>query len=77
MDIKLVWHLLVVHPFAARLFKAFNAWKAIAFYLGNSQDSDGMLKFDVQVIGKKVTKKQLKLQSSNQSTIYHLRYNES
>ena len=58
MDIILVRHLLVEHPFAAEFGQTCKAWRALAESLSNCKDSDGKLVYGVHGIGEKAAKKQ-------------------
>ena len=60
MDIMLVWHLLVDHPFSATFGKHGKAWKAFVATLSKAENPDGMLVFGVQGIGEKAEKNALK-----------------
>ena len=59
MDIMLVRHLLVDHPFSATFGKHGKAWKAFVATLSKAENPDGMLVFGVQDIGEKAAKKTL------------------
>ena len=56
MDIMLVWHLLVDHPFSATFGKHGKAWKVFVATLSKAENPDGMLVFGVQGIGEKAAK---------------------
>ena len=56
----LVCHLLVAHPFAAGFEQTCKAWRALADSLSNCKDPDGKLVNEVDGIGEKVAKKNLK-----------------
>ena len=58
MDIMLVCHHLVEHPFATRFGQTCKAWRALADSLSNCKNLDGMLVYGVHGIGKKAAKKQ-------------------
>ena len=57
MDIMLVCHLLVEHPFATGFGQTCKAWRALANSLSNFKNPDGMLVYGVHGIGKKAAKK--------------------
>ena len=56
MDIMLVHHLLVAHPFAAGFGQTCKAWRALADSLSNCKDPDGKLVYGVHGIGEKAAK---------------------
>ena len=56
MDIMLVWHLLVDHPFSATYWKHGKAWKAFVATLSKAENPDGKLVFGVQGIREMVAK---------------------
>ena len=60
MDIMLVRHQLVEHPFSATFGKHSKAWKIFVVNLSMVQDPDGKLVFGVQGIGGTTEKKALK-----------------
>jgi hypothetical protein len=60
MDIMLVWHLMVEHPFSAAFGKHGKAWKTFVVNLSKVEDPDGKVVFGVQGIGEKVEKNALK-----------------
>ena len=57
MNIMLVRHLLVEHPFAAGFGQTCKAWRSLADSLSNCKDPDGKLVYGVHGIGKKAAKK--------------------
>ena len=57
MDIMLVRHLLVDHPFAAGFGQTCKAWRSLADSLSNCKDPDGKLVYGVHGIGEKAAKK--------------------
>ena len=57
MDIMLVQHLLVDHPFSATFGKHGKAWKAFVATLSKVENPDGKLVFGVQGIGDEAAKK--------------------
>jgi hypothetical protein len=57
MDIMLVCHLLVDHPFAAGFGQTCKAWRSLDDSLSNCKDPDGKLVYGVHGIGKKAAKK--------------------
>jgi hypothetical protein len=60
MDIMLVQHLLVEHPFSAAFGKQRKAWKTFVVNLSKVDDPHGKLVFRVQGIGEYVAKNALK-----------------
>jgi hypothetical protein len=58
MDIMLVCHVLVEHPFAAGFSQTCKAWKALAESLSKCKDPDGKLVHGDHGIGEKAAKKQ-------------------
>ena len=60
MDIILVRHLLVEHPFSTTFGKHVKAWKTFVVNLSKVEDPDGKVVFGVQGIGEKVAKNNLK-----------------
>ena len=60
MDIMLVRHLIVEHPFSATFGKHGKAWKTFAVNLSKVEDPDGTLVFGVQGIGERWQKNNLK-----------------
>ena len=58
MDVMLVQHLLVEHPFAAGFGQTCKAWRALANSLSNCKNPDGKLVHGVHGIGKKAAKRQ-------------------
>jgi hypothetical protein len=61
MDIMLVHHLLVEHPFAAGFGQTCKAWRALADSLSNCKNPDGKLVYGVHGIGEKAAKKQFEV----------------
>ena len=59
MDIMLVRHLLVDHPFSATFGKHGKAWKALVATLSRVENPCGKLEFGLQGIGEKAAKKTL------------------
>ena len=60
MDIMLVQHLLVDHPFSATFGKHGKAWKAFVATLRKAENPDEKLVFGVQGIGERAQKDALK-----------------
>ena len=58
MDIMLLHHLLVAHPFASGFGQTCKAWRSLADSLSNCKDPDGKLVYGAHGIGKKAAKKQ-------------------
>ena len=50
MDILLVQHLLVEHPFAAGFGQTCKAWRALADSLSNCKDPDGKLSWCMEIM---------------------------
>ena len=57
MDIMLVRHLLVEHPFAPGFGETCKAWRALAAFLSSCKNPDGKLVYGIQGIGEKAAKK--------------------
>ena len=60
MDIMLVQHLLVDHPFSATIGKYGKAWKTFVTTMSKAENSDRNLVFGVQGIGEMAAKNDLK-----------------
>ena len=60
MDIMLVHHLLVEHPFASGFGQTCKAWRAFAESLSNCKDPDGKLVYGDHGIGERQQKGNLK-----------------
>ena len=58
MDIILVQHLLVEHPFAPGFGETCKAWRVLTAFLSNYKDPDGKPVYGVEGIGKKAAKMQ-------------------
>ena len=56
MDIILVQHLLVEHPFAPGFGETCKAWRVLAAFLSSCKDPDGKPVYGVEGIGEKAAK---------------------